>query len=370
MQTHIQTSVHNQPCSSSTPRGNNSGSRFVGRTSPLPHLLPDTTTQPDLSSLDSLSLSSSQSSEQSLPRMPLRTDRPSSEGPHPLPGRPQVLSSSLRSSSSMKACRKKESFSTKPNEENYAVGVLHHRRKTRHSHNPRSEPDGQSDVSGTSPDMLLCHPDSSCGLHRRSASSGSSPPPSSPVLTTTQPRNNGEYGHAKAVTPAMIQSALDALEGIQDKVMPISFGPSPLHVLNLSSRQSPVLPEDVTSALTAWISSQSLHKMGLSINSSRSSVNQTPLVTPPPTPKQMLASKGLSSSGDCQGISVGELISALTVLICPGEKVSSSRESYIYSVPACTPIEGLSEWTRLGIDPEEVILALSGLTIQQVLEYL
>ena len=352
--------------------------------SPMPHPLPDTATKSERSSLDGLSLSSSTVSERSFPASTPRAHRPSSEGPRPTPVRPQVLSGRLRPASSFNTIRKNDSYCTVPDEERYSVGVTHHigaRVESGQRQFPRSDPDGQSEISETAPDLLSHHPLSSNSAppHRLSIKSRSSVSPlprTSPSTLTHQPNEGGvaalrrsRSGPAQVVTPAMIQSALDALEGIQDKATPISLCPHHIS-LDSASRQSPVLPEDVTTALTAWISSQSLHMAGVSGYSSRSSVPQTPLVTPPPTPRHVFSSEDSPGNGDVkgrQGISAGDLISALATLMgLKEEKTPSSQGSRVCSVPACTPREGLNEWTKLGIHPEEVIEALSALTIQQV----
>lgn len=382
-----QPSPHHQEHSSSNLHGKNSGSDLIGGAPLTPQLLP---IRSDRSSLDRVSFSSSTMSDHSCSHLTPPMERPSSAGSHPLSGRPHVLSGRPRLSSSFNAGGTQDLFSAVPDEERYSVGATYHtgaRESSGHGYLPRPEPDGQSDVSCTSPDLLLRHPRSSRGnsatRHRVSGGSVlslSPPPPSpSPTLTITHQDNEGTKGgviksgcgHTKIVTPAMIQSALDALEGIQDKATPLSLGLPRHPSLDSTSRQSPVLPGDVTSALTAWISSQSIHRAGVSGNSS---VSRTPLLTPPPTPRgQILPSESSPGDQDAgreggrQGISARDLISALTTLMCPGdEKSSSSRESRVCSVPACTPREGLSEWARMGIRPEEVIQALSALTIHQV----
>ena len=281
-----------------------------------------------------------------------------------------------------------------PDEERYSVGVTHHlgaRGKHGRGLLPRSDPDGQSDVSSTSPDLMLRNASSSRGNlvnpNRQSVASGHSlsPPPPSPSLDPGQQYLEGPpahigNAHVKTVTPSMIQSALDALEGILDKATPLSLTTRHPSVSS-TSRQSPVLPGNVTSALTAWISSQSLHQPGASATvsgeSSRASVNRTPLLTPPPTPGQLQTSDKDSMGGGegsqgvgRQGISAQDLIDALSTLIVTGDdRLPSSRHSSQgCSVPACTPREGLSEWAKMGIHPEEVIHALSALTIHQVRE--
>ena len=167
----------------------------------------------------------------------------------------------------------------------------------------------------------------------------------------------------------MIRSALELLQAIGNKQRPLLS-------VSREDTPTPVLSGAVTSALTAWISRQ---------NSTISSGN-TPLVSPPPsTPLE--ASLDLA----CRPISASELIAALSALIpaaaCDSklhrdreaevgrwreEKVEDGEEgqrswgsSDPCSVPSTTPQEGLSEWLRLGIRPEEVIQALSALTIQE-----
>ena len=119
----------------------------------------------------------------------------------------------------------------------------------------------------------------------------------------------------------------------------------------------PVFPEAIASALSAWIASQG-------------SVGGTPLVSPPP-------STPLEGSGQERGqgggsISAADLMAALMVLIQPpegndGGDDSSGGSSLACSAPHGTPQEGLAlgEWLRLGIHPEEVLQALSALTIHR-----
>lgn len=222
---------------------------------------------------------------------------------------------------------------------------------------PRSEPDGQSDISSTSPDVVQ---------QRASKTSPTiATPPCTPIpMPPCTPIPTDEIEQevlATPITPAMLQSALDALEGIQDKDMPLSLTP---HQHFSDSGQSPVLPEAVATALTTWISSQSLQGAGtMSESHSRKS---TPFLTPPPS------TPGANSSFD-QGISAGDLIAALSTLkLLGGEGTpgSSRGSGGGYSVPACTPNEGgggIEEWAKLGIKATAVIQALSALTIQQVM---
>lgn len=224
---------------------------------------------------------------------------------------------------------------------------------------PRSEPDGQSDISSTSPDLVAQRSQRvSVGSAQYSTLS---PPPSTPV----PPDENMDT----PLTPAMLQSALDALEGIPDKATPLSLTPHQQY-----TESSPgVLPEAVTFALTKWISSQSLHTSG---GPSHSSSKATPLLaTPTSTPvRTVVKDSSYGSLSERQGISAGDLIAALTTLMVASEDrgaVSRSSSGHGCSVPASTPSEGagpegIEGWAKLGIRPDEVIQALSALTIQQV----
>lgn len=257
------------------------------------------------------------------------------------------------------------------NEESYSVGVSHrggviynkggHRGGVVDSKGvftARPEPDGQSDISSTSPDIM----------RQRNRFDQRSPyrsPHRSPHLSTppcTPVRTDGREVLAMPITPAMLQSALDALEGIPDKDTPLSLTP---HRLYSESSQNAVLPEAVTSALTKWISSQSLQGTGnTSGGPSRSSMKTTPLLTPPPSTPSSTPIR--NSSFEQSGISAGDLIAALSTLKVSGEDKPGSGGA---PVPACTPNEGVGgfeEWARLGIKPAAVIQALSALTIQQV----
>ena len=189
----------------------------------------------------------------------------------------------------------------------------------------------------------------------------------------------------------MIHSALEALQQIKDKECPLSITSS--H----EATPAPIFSEAVTSALTAWISRQN----------SGMSANTTPFVSPPP-------STPLESSIEvpCRPISASDLITALSSLIPTtitpsssgllqshdASRVLTNRDAVIgeegkrgreiswedegdvgdcsskgrslegsnpCSVPATTPQEGLGEWYRLGIRPEEVIQALTALTFQE-----
>lgn len=173
----------------------------------------------------------------------------------------------------------------------------------------------------------------------------------------------------------MIQSALEALQQIEDKQRPISLTSNETAS---TSAPVPIFSEAVTSALTAWISQQ---------NSSMST-NSTPLVSPPPsTPLDA------STEVPCRPISASDLITALSSLIPPPPTVQDSKNNSLHrervddskkgreisredgdlpssnsnpcTVPSTTPQEGLEEWYKLGIRPEEVIQALSALTIQE-----
>lgn len=143
----------------------------------------------------------------------------------------------------------------------------------------------------------------------------------------------------------MIQSALDALYHIQNKDTPLSLTPR-------DDMPTPIFPEAVTSALSAWITSQSGHSSGT-----------TPLISPPPsTPLEPINQDRIQHA-----ISAKDLIGALSALIPhqeAGGGEDSGESSTTCSVPACTPQEGISGWLKLGIQPDEVIQALTALTIR------
>lgn len=216
---------------------------------------------------------------------------------------------------------------TMEDEERYSVGSWHSSPEGGLS--SREEPDGQSDISSVSPEVLLVPPGSD-----PPSSHSLSPPPSTPLTA------NGN--NKPTVTPAMIQSALDALFHIQNKDTPLSLTPR-------DDTPTPIFPEAVTSALTAWI--QSGHSTGT-----------TPLISPPPsTPLESNHQERVQ-----QAISAKDLIGALSALIPPqdGGGEDSGESSNVCSVPACTPQEGISGWLKLGIQPDEVIQALTALTIR------
>lgn len=201
----------------------------------------------------------------------------------------------------------------------------------------REDPDGQSDISTASPEALLVPPESD-----PPSPHSLTPPPSTPLLT------NGN--NKPQITPSMIQSALEALGHIQNKHTPISLSPR-------ENTPTPIFHESITSALTAWITVQS------------ASLGNTPLVSPPPsTPLE----GSVNQQRLHRAMSASDLISALSSLMTPqeggaGGGEDSGENSAPYTVPQCTPQEGaggITEWLKLGIRPEEVIQALSALTIQ------
>lgn len=240
-------------------------------------------------------------------------------------------------------------------EERYSVGVSFHEGVADSSDKgftSRPEPDGQSDISSTSPDILRQR------QYRQSPyRSVLSTPPCTPIP------NGDKEVLATPITPAMLQSALDALEGIPDKDTPLSLTPRQRY--HSDCGQNAVLPEAVTNALTNWISSQSLQGVGsTSGGPSHASMKTTPPLTPPPsTPTSTPVRTGSFE----HAVSAGDLIAALSTLKV--SRTPGSRESRGPTVPACTPSEGvggIEEWARMGITPAAVIQALSALTIQQV----
>ena len=227
----------------------------------------------------------------------------------------------------------------------------------------REEPDGQSDISSISPEAIVlqreCTPDTPIEPTDTPSICSLTPPPSTPLTA------NGN-SFKPTITPLMIQSALTALQQIQDKDTPISTGGME------EGGHSPIFPEEVTTALTAWINQQHQRSRG-------SSELQTPLLlSPPPSTPQKPESESASDTHSAvvnldapganvrHGISASDLIAALSSLMGQESTDATSGESSgVCSVPACTPKEGLNEWLRLGIHPDEVIQALTALTISR-----
>ena len=233
----------------------------------------------------------------------------------------------------------------------------------------REDPDGQSDISSISPEavaiMRESTPDTPVEVTDTPSICSLTPPPSTPLTA------NGN-SFKPTITPVMIQSALTALQQIQNKDTPISTGGTE------ERGHSPIFPEEVTTALTAWINQQHNRSAG-------SSELQTPLLSPPPSTPQKTESEsdnlsvnvnfeGLGGGGGGagpattkQGISASDLIAALSSLMAQDSATdaTSGESSGVCSVPACTPKEGFTEWLRLGIHPDEVIQALTALTISR-----
>lgn len=228
----------------------------------------------------------------------------------------------------------------------------------------REEPDGQSDISSISPEAIVVQRESTPDTPIEQTDTPSicslTPPPSTPLTA------NGN-SFKPTITPLMIQSALTALQQIQDKDTPISAGGIE------EGGHSPIFPEEVTTALTAWINQQHQRSRG-------NSELQTPLLSPPPSTPQRPESESTSDNQSAivnldapggnvrHGISASDLINALSSLMgqetCSTE-ATSGESSGVCSVPACTPKEGINEWLRLGIHPDEVIQALTALTISR-----
>lgn len=235
----------------------------------------------------------------------------------------------------------------------------------------REDPDGQSDISNVSPEAIVIRreptPETPVETMDTPSVCSLTPPPSTPLTA------NGN-SFKSTITPLMIQSALTALQQIQNKDTPISTTGG----AEEGGGHSPIFPEEVTTALTAWINQQHNRSAG-------SSELQTPLLSPPPCTPQRPESESdnlsavinLDGTGTGAGTGMGEsvrhgisasdLITALSSLIAQDSTVdtASGESSGVCSVPACTPKEGLSEWLRMGIHPDEVIQALSALTISR-----
>ena len=272
------------------------------------------------------------------------------------------------------------------NEEKYSIGSLHWSESNpQPPFSSRDEPDGQFEASVMTP------------LNISPLEVPSDPPSLS--FTTPPPTPLGANGnYMPQVTPGMIQSALEALQGIENKETPLSL-------THHENPPAPILSEAVTSALTAWINQQNDSQSG----------RETPFVSPPPsTPLDM------SANVPGRMISASELITALSSLTVHNMNTGGGFSEYVEisgrgrkggeqkvgerrsrgereenggrmetvetqsrgdssdmgngdnfnscTVPSSTPQEGISEWFKLGIRPEDVIQALSALTIQERVE--
>ena len=229
-------------------------------------------------------------------------------------------------------------------EETYAVGSVHTLKTVQ---SVRGEPDGQPGerggvLVGPSPnvDPLLRAESDVQTLYPSSVTA----PPSTPLVTNGNSR--------PAITPANIQSALEALAQIAaGRDAPNCSTPRE------DSGVGPFCPETIANALNAWIASQG------------ASLGGTPLMSPPPsTPLEGSGGPERMQSGGGGSISASDLMAALMALIQPPEGAddSSGGSSLACSAPHSTPQEGppLGEWLRLGIHPEEVLQALTALTAQ------
>lgn len=234
-----------------------------------------------------------------------------------------------------------------PNAGHYAVETLSHNRDgSLVSLLSREDPDGQSDTVSVSPEAC-CN-----GSSEPSSVSLLSPPPSTPL-----PQN--ESTTKPTITPAMIQSALESLQQIQNnKGTPLL---STSH--SDDSSQKRICPETVANALSTWMNQEAQHE----VHSSRSSCNTTPHVsTPPSTPLDVVSSDDQKLRTGIP-ISSASLFVALSALVVPSRQsstVASEESSVVGSVPVSTPSEGISEWLKLGFKPEDVIQALSVLSLQ------
>ncbi len=195
----------------------------------------------------------------------------------------------------------------------------------------REEPDGQSDISSVSPEHCLN------GLSERSSVSILTPPPSTPFPLQDE-------ASKRTITPSMIRSALESLQQMQSNQATPQSGASP-------PEHSQICPETVANALSVLINQDS-QPVRLSVSSD----TPTSCLTPPPsTPLGEINDQSTT-------LSSSDLISALSALVVPGQ--SSGDSSTVTSVPACTPNEGRKEWRRLGFKPEDVIQALTALSLQ------
>lgn len=151
---------------------------------------------------------------------------------------------------------------------------------------------------------------------------------------------------------------------MENKDTPISLTPHGV----ADESHDPIFPEAVTNALTAWISSQSTPSGVQQGPVAGVSSSATPLLSPPPSTPMEGDTTQNEPATIRHAISASDLITALSTLIPSSsrhESLETSEESSrVCSVPACTPKDGtLSEWIKLGIHPEEVIQALSALTM-------
>ena len=181
----------------------------------------------------------------------------------------------------------------------------------------REEPDGRSDASTHSPDVLQDTNDSS--------PLSTTTPPCTPLPSTSSLTQRG------IVTPEMITSALDALTQAASQASSVVGTP----------QEERLLPELISQTLSTWISDHS-----------------TPLcTTPPPTPLDE------EDTNQGQGLSISDLISALTLAVSTHKTDEGGGGSGAPSVPSSTPQEGLLELAKLGIQPEDILEALSALSI-------
>ena len=225
-------------------------------------------------------------------------------------------------------------------EEQYTIGgpvSPIYKRSSLVSLSSREEPDGQSDISSVSPEHCLN------GMSERSSVSILTPPPSTPLPLQ-------EDTNKRTITPSMIRSALESLQQMQSNRATPQSGTSP-------SEHRQICPETVANALSVLINQDS-QPPRLSVSSD----TPTTFLTPPP-------STPLGDTNDqSTNLSSSDLISALSALVVPGQCYSvgttSGDSSTVTSVPACTPNEDRKEWRRLGFKPEDVIQALTALSLQ------
>lgn len=144
---------------------------------------------------------------------------------------------------------------------------------------------------------------------------------SSPLSLATPPctpAGGQEVGVVSSITPQMILTALESLS---------------------SSQTRSVSPDSLSQALQGFI-------------------NEHLLTTPPSTP--------LNEGEEDHPLSSSDLISALTAtlnahIVTDGE--GSDGGSGVPSVPVGSPQEGLSELVRLGLQPEDILKALTSLSV-------
>ncbi len=222
-------------------------------------------------------------------------------------------------------------------QEQYTVGGQMSSKGSLASLSSRAEPDGQSDISSVSPEPITNEIQS-----ERSSVSVLTPPPSTPLPLQESTDEN-------SISPSMIRSALESLQKMQQDTAQSDTSPSNI------SNHSQICPETVANALSVFIRQESNSQ-------SVSSDTLTYHLSPPP-------SSPLSESNTPSlALSSSDLVSALSALVIPSRQSSvgpSGENSVVTSVPSGTPNDDKKEWLKLGFKPEDVIQALTVLSLQR-----